>query len=102
MIWTLHRSPSTSRNSETYAGGRSIAICLTTQQSEPFVSVSVPVSLLLFGQPTRLQSQFRLTYNMLLNLIRVEDMSVTDMMKRSFSEFRTQRALGTFISRRTS
>jgi hypothetical protein len=41
-------------------------------------------------QATRLESQFRLTYNMLLNLLRVEDMSVTDMMKRSFSEFNTQ------------
>lgn len=41
-------------------------------------------------QATRLESQFRLTYNMLLNLLRVEDLSVTDMMKRSFSEFKTQ------------
>ena len=45
-------------------------------------------------QATKLHSQFRLTYTMLLNLLRVEDMSVTDMMRRSFSEFRTQRALG--------
>ena len=30
---------------------------------------------------------------MILNLLRVNDLSVEDMMKRSFSEFRTQRAL---------
>lgn len=40
-----------------------------------------------------LRSQFRLTYNMILNLLRVEEMSVETMIKRSFSEFATQRAL---------
>ena len=40
-----------------------------------------------------LRSQFRLTYNMILNLLRVEEMSVESMIKRSFSEFATQRAL---------
>ncbi|OQS03546.1 DEAD/DEAH box RNA helicase, partial [Thraustotheca clavata] len=48
---------------------------------------------MLMGQPTKLESQFRLTYNMILNLLRVEDMTVEDMIKRSFSEFRTQKAL---------
>lgn len=48
---------------------------------------------MLTGQSTRLSSQFRLTYNMILNLLRVEDMSVESMIKRSFSEFATQRAL---------
>lgn len=38
----------------------------------------------------RLSSQFRLTYNMILNLLRTEDLSVEDMIKRSFSEFATQ------------
>ena len=49
---------------------------------------------MLCGKSTKLESQFRLTYNMILNLLRVEDMSVEDMIKRSFSEFATQRALG--------
>lgn len=40
-----------------------------------------------------LRSQFRLTFNMILNLLRVEEMSVEGMIKRSFSEFATQRAL---------
>ncbi|XP_034016125.1 helicase SKI2W [Thalassophryne amazonica] len=38
------------------------------------------------GKPTTLQSQFRLTYTMILNLLRVEALRVTDMMRRSFSE----------------
>ncbi|CAM9457103.1 unnamed protein product [Chrysoparadoxa australica] len=49
---------------------------------------------MLTGKATMLESQFRLKYNMILNLLRVEDMSVEDMIKRSFSEFATQRELG--------
>ena len=48
---------------------------------------------ILTGRSTTLRSQFRLTYNMILNLLRVEEMSVESMIKRSFSEFATQRAL---------
>lgn len=48
---------------------------------------------LLTGKPTKLESQFRLTYNMILNLLRVEDLKVEDMLKRSFAEFHAQRAL---------
>ena len=48
---------------------------------------------LLKGKSTLLSSQFRLTYTMILNLLRVEDMTVEEMLKRSFSEFRTQQAL---------
>lgn len=61
-----------------------------------FGKVPPPLPILrtmLTGSSTRLQSQFRLTYNMILNLLRVEDMSVEGMIKRSFSEFATQRAL---------
>jgi antiviral helicase SKI2 len=46
---------------------------------------------MLMGAPSRLVSQFRLTYNMMLNLLRLDDFRVEDMMKRSFAEFRTQR-----------
>ncbi|CDO92159.1 unnamed protein product [Kluyveromyces dobzhanskii CBS 2104] len=38
------------------------------------------------GVPTRLQSQFRLTYNMILNLLRIEALRVEEMIKFSFSE----------------
>lgn len=48
---------------------------------------------MLVGSATRLSSQFRLTYTMILNLLRVEDMTVEDMIKRSFSEFGSQREL---------
>lgn len=48
---------------------------------------------LLTGKPMKLESQFRLTYNMILNLLRVEDIKVEDMLKRSFAEFHAQRAL---------
>ncbi|XP_052441008.1 helicase SKI2W-like isoform X2 [Carassius gibelio] len=50
---------------------------------------------MMLGKPTVLQSQFRLTYTMILNLLRVEALRVTDMMKRSFSENHrdTQRAV---------
>uniref|UniRef100_A0A8C3F104 SKI2 subunit of superkiller complex n=1 Tax=Chrysemys picta bellii TaxID=8478 RepID=A0A8C3F104_CHRPI len=43
------------------------------------------------GKPTQLQSQFRLTYTMILNLLRVEALRVEDMMKRSFSEFHSRK-----------
>ncbi|ODV87600.1 hypothetical protein CANARDRAFT_6124 [[Candida] arabinofermentans NRRL YB-2248] len=45
------------------------------------------------GTPTKLSSQFRLTYNMILNLLRVEALRVEEMIKRSFSENSTQSLL---------
>ncbi|GLJ42713.1 hypothetical protein SUGI_0885500 [Cryptomeria japonica] len=48
---------------------------------------------LITGKPTKLESQFRLTYSMILNLLRVEDLKVEDMLKRSFAEFHAQQAL---------
>lgn len=48
---------------------------------------------MLTGSSTLLKSQFRLTYNMILNLLRIEAISVEAMIQRSFSEFATQRAL---------
>ena len=47
----------------------------------------------ILGQSTKLQSQFRLTYNMILNLLRVEALRVEEMIKRSFSENASQRLL---------
>ncbi|KAK4527176.1 hypothetical protein GAYE_SCF35G5098 [Galdieria yellowstonensis] len=41
---------------------------------------------ILTGPPIRLSSRFRLTYNMILNLLRVEDLKVEDMIRRSFGE----------------
>lgn len=42
------------------------------------------------GQPKNLESKFRLTYAMILNLFRVDHVSVEDMMSHSFKEFETQ------------
>ncbi|XP_071154128.1 superkiller complex protein 2-like [Mytilus edulis] len=46
---------------------------------------------MMLGKPTKLESQFRLTYSMILNLLRVEQLKVEDMIKRSFSEFHSQK-----------
>lgn len=51
------------------------------------------VSNMILGKSTKLQSQFRLTYNMILNLLRVEALRVEEMIKRSFSENASQRLL---------
>lgn len=45
------------------------------------------------GTPTKLLSQFRLTYNMILNLLRIEALRVEEMIKHSFSENTTQTLL---------
>ena len=47
---------------------------------------------LILGKSTMLESRFRLTYNMMLNLLRQEDMRVEDVIKRSFAEVWAQRA----------
>ncbi|KAL4400169.1 Antiviral helicase Ski2 [Malassezia pachydermatis] len=48
---------------------------------------------MILGQSTKLKSQFRITYSMILNLLRVEALKVEEMIKRSFSENATQRLL---------
>lgn len=45
------------------------------------------------GTPTKLSSQFRLTYSMILNLLRIEALRVEEMIKRSFSENSSQSML---------
>ena len=47
---------------------------------------------LLAGGGARLQSRFRLTYSMILNLLRGEALTVHDMLRRSFAEYHTARA----------
>ncbi|QQP39377.1 Helicase SKI2W, partial [Caligus rogercresseyi] len=41
---------------------------------------------MMLGKPTSLESKFQLTYSMILNLFKVRQLRVEDMMKRSFSE----------------
>lgn len=54
------------------------------------------------GKPISLQSAFRLTYNMILNVLRVDELRVEEMMKQSFSEagedFKTQ-SIATVLAR---
>lgn len=50
---------------------------------------------MILGQPKKLKSQFRLTYNMILNLLRVEALKIEEMIKRSFGENTTQALLPT-------
>jgi antiviral helicase SKI2 len=52
----------------------------------------VDLKRMLTGSATKLESQFRLTYSMILNLLRVEDLKVEDMLRRSFAEFHAQRS----------
>ncbi|BFZ61214.1 Antiviral helicase ski2 [Saitoella coloradoensis] len=48
------------------------------------------LSKMINGAATKLTSQFRLTYNMILNLLRVEALRIEEMIKRSFSENASQ------------
>lgn len=48
------------------------------------------LSRVMLGEPTKLESRFRLTYLMILSLLRVQELRVQDMMRRSFSEFASQ------------
>lgn len=65
--------------------GTVIVLCWSTMPD------MATLSTMMVGAPTKLTSQFRLTYNMLLNLLRVQDFRVEDMMKRSFSEVHRQK-----------
>lgn len=53
----------------------------------------VSLQKMILGEPQKLRSQFRLTYNMILNLLRVEALKIEEMIKRSFSEHATQQLL---------
>lgn len=53
----------------------------------------VDLQKMVLGEPSKLRSQFRLTYNMILNLLRVEALKIEEMIKRSFSEHATQQLL---------
>jgi antiviral helicase SKI2 len=76
------------------AGRRGIdkvgTVIVNCWRSMPDVSV---FNKIMCGRATKLSSQFRLTYNMILNLLRVQDFRVEDMIKRSFSEVHAQRSV---------
>jgi superfamily II RNA helicase/uncharacterized membrane protein YgcG len=51
---------------------------------------------LLIGNPRLLTSQFRLRYNMILNLIKSNNLTILEMIKKSFTEFTIQKQLITY------
>ena len=46
---------------------------------------------MMLGKPTKLVSQFHLTYSMILNLLRIQQLRIQDIMKSSFAETGTQK-----------
>ena len=78
------------------AGRRGLDKVGTVVIAAPGADEAPPVARLrqmMLGDPTKLRSQFRLTYNMILNLLRVEALKIEEMIKRSFSENATQALL---------
>jgi antiviral helicase SKI2 len=78
------------------AGRRGLDTVGTVVIATPGADEAPPVPRLrqmMLGDPTKLRSQFRLTYNMILNLLRVEALKIEEMIKRSFSENATQALL---------
>lgn len=61
-----------------------MGLVIVMAYNEPIQSASFKE--VTMGVPTKLQSQFRLTYNMILNLLRIEALKVEEMIKYSFSE----------------
>ena len=68
------------------------SVIIVTQGSEE-APPAATLKQMILGDPTKLRSQFRLTYNMILNLLRVEALKIEEMIKRSFSENATQALL---------
>lgn len=54
-------------------------------QSEPLAPEHI-IRKVLTGKPLTLKSAFRLTYSMILNILRVDELRIEDMMKSSFGE----------------
>lgn len=69
--------------------GSVIIVATGSEEAPPAATLKRMV----LGDPTKLRSQFRLTYNMILNLLRVEALKIEEMIKRSFSENATQALL---------
>lgn len=64
--------------------GTVILLCKTEVPNDEILKAMIT------GRPKKLESKFRLTYSMILNLFRVESVTVEDMMSHSFKEFETQ------------
>ncbi|XP_065206278.1 superkiller complex protein 2 [Planococcus citri] len=51
---------------------------------------------MMLGDPTKLESQFKITYSMVLNLMRVKGMRVEEIMSHSFKEQRNRQKMDTY------
>ncbi|CAG8718925.1 28772_t:CDS:10, partial [Racocetra persica] len=70
-----------------------VVIIACTEDEAPSPSV---LKRMILDPPEKLKSQFRLRYNMILCLLRAENLRVEEMIKRSFSEHSTQILLPTY------
>ncbi|KHN73004.1 Helicase SKI2W [Toxocara canis] len=61
--------------------GTVIVLCKGPDAPEP-----TELARMMMGKPMKLESRFRVTYSMLLNLLRVEHLRIEDMLQRSFVE----------------
>lgn len=61
-------------------------IVMNTSKDE--IVPSSQLEQMMLGKPLKLSSQFRLTYNMILSLLRIEALKVEDVIQQSFSEDR--------------
>ncbi|CAG8510740.1 5701_t:CDS:10 [Paraglomus occultum] len=62
-----------------------IGVVIIACPPQELMDKSVDVQRVILGKPTKLESQFRLTYLMILNMLRSEALSAEEMMKNSFS-----------------
>ncbi|KAJ6238352.1 exosome RNA helicase mtr4 [Anaeramoeba flamelloides] len=67
---------------------KGIVILMLDERIEPSVAKDI-----LLGKPDSLNSAFHLSYNMLLNLIRIEGINPEYLMSRSFFQFQCERQL---------
>uniref|UniRef100_A0A0N5AB10 Helicase SKI2W n=1 Tax=Syphacia muris TaxID=451379 RepID=A0A0N5AB10_9BILA len=61
--------------------GTVIVLCKGSQMPEP-----TGLNIMMLGKPLKLESRFRITYSMLLNLLRVEHLRIEDMLQHSYLE----------------
>uniref|UniRef100_A0A915BRU3 Helicase SKI2W n=1 Tax=Parascaris univalens TaxID=6257 RepID=A0A915BRU3_PARUN len=61
--------------------GTVIVLCKGPDAPEP-----TELTKMMMGKPMKLESRFRVTYSMLLNLLRVEHLRIEDMLQRSYVE----------------
>lgn len=72
---------------------RGIVIQMLDEKMEPAVCKDI-----LYGQPDPLNSSYRISYNMLLNLMRVEDVDPEYLLRASFHQFQREQEVPSFLA----